>query len=169
VQDVTRVDGTGRVVVGVDGSDSSLAAALWAVAEARRCASSLAVVCVWEGVTRTPSYAPFEMVSVIEPKQAAQAALDEVVRRVRSSPEAAGVSIEPLLLEGVAGPALVDESEGADLLVVGSHGRGAVSRVVLGSVSSYCVHHAHCSTVVVPYLAVRVPVNEPVTVPAVTA
>ncbi len=150
-----------RVVVGVDGSDSSLAAARWAVSEARRRGGVLVLVCVWEGVTRTPSYAPFEMVTVVGAKEAAQAALDEVMRRVASAPDSAGVELEPLLIEGVPGPVLVEESASADVLVVGSHGRGPLTRALLGSVSSYCVHHASCSTVVIPSQTVRARESEP--------
>ncbi|CAH8364257.1 unnamed protein product [Eruca vesicaria subsp. sativa] len=37
----------------------------------------------------------------------------------------------------------------ASLLVVGSHGHGAIKRAVIGSVSDYCAHHAHCSVIIV--------------------
>ncbi|XP_045832302.1 universal stress protein PHOS34-like isoform X2 [Trifolium pratense] len=37
----------------------------------------------------------------------------------------------------------------ASILVVGSHGYGAIKRAVLGSVSDYCAHHAHCSVMIV--------------------
>uniref|UniRef100_A0A8R7PAH7 UspA domain-containing protein n=1 Tax=Triticum urartu TaxID=4572 RepID=A0A8R7PAH7_TRIUA len=41
------------------------------------------------------------------------------------------------------------EKHHADLLVVGSHGYGAIKRALLGSVSDYCAHHAHCSVMIV--------------------
>ncbi|KAK3021039.1 hypothetical protein RJ639_047286 [Escallonia herrerae] len=41
------------------------------------------------------------------------------------------------------------EKHHATLLVVGSHGYGAIKRAVLGSVSDYCAHHAHCSVMIV--------------------
>jgi nucleotide-binding universal stress UspA family protein len=41
------------------------------------------------------------------------------------------------------------EKHRADLLVVGSHGYGAIKRALLGSVSDYCAHHVHCSVMIV--------------------
>ena len=49
----------------------------------------------------------------------------------------------PGTVEGNASRVLVDASAGAELLVVGSRGYGAVTDALLGSVSTYCVHHAH--------------------------
>ncbi len=41
------------------------------------------------------------------------------------------------------------EKHHASILVVGSHGYGAIKRAVLGSVSDYCAHHAHCTVMIV--------------------
>ncbi|VAI14242.1 unnamed protein product [Triticum turgidum subsp. durum] len=41
------------------------------------------------------------------------------------------------------------ERHHAEMLVVGNHGYGAIKRAVLGSVSDYCTHHAHCTVMVV--------------------
>ncbi|XP_022760579.1 universal stress protein PHOS34-like [Durio zibethinus] len=41
------------------------------------------------------------------------------------------------------------EKHKAAILIMGSHGYGAVKRAVLGSVSDYCAHHAHCSVMIV--------------------
>ncbi|KAK8614557.1 hypothetical protein V6N13_068357 [Hibiscus sabdariffa] len=41
------------------------------------------------------------------------------------------------------------EKHHASVLAVGSHGYGAIKRAVLGSVSDYCSHHAHCSVLIV--------------------
>jgi len=53
--------------------------------------------------------------------------------------------------EGDAGESIVEasEAETADLIVVGTHGRGAVGRLFLGSVSDHVVRHARCPVMVV--------------------
>ena len=60
-----------------------------------------------------------------------------------------GIAVEQKLVEGEAGDALVGESESAELLVVGSHGRSGLKAALLGSVSRHVVSHAACPVVVV--------------------
>ena len=62
-------------------------------------------------------------------------------------PRAAG--IEQRVVEGTASAVLVDESQQADLLVVGSRGHGGFAQLLLGSVSQQCAHHAACPVVIV--------------------
>ncbi|PIN18002.1 hypothetical protein CDL12_09328 [Handroanthus impetiginosus] len=63
-------------------------------------------------------------------------------------------SVNNVILEAVEGDprnVLCEavEKHHASVLVVGSHGYGAIKRAVLGSVSDYCAHHAHCSVMIV--------------------
>ena len=76
-------------------------------------------------------------------EQAAQAL---VVRGRRQ-----GVSVSFLVWEGEPGPAIVDAavSEQVDLAIVGTHGRGAVGRLLIGSVSEFVVRNAPCPVLVV--------------------
>lgn len=80
-----------------------------------------------------------------------------------SEVRAAGARANYLVWEGDAGDAIVSaaEAEGANLIVVGTHGRSTVGRFLLGSVSDHVVHHAGC-----PVLVVRPQGGEPATVPA---
>ena len=73
-------------------------------------------------------------------RAAREAAAQAVVVRGRT----AGVHVRFLVWEGEPGPAIVEAAaaEGADLVVVGTHGRSRVGRLVLGSVSDYVVRHA---------------------------
>jgi nucleotide-binding universal stress UspA family protein len=66
----------------------------------------------------------------------------EEVRRAR--PELAIVPVTIEATTGAPGPVLVDAARGADLLVLGHRGRGAVRSALLGSVGLYCVLHASC-------------------------
>jgi len=52
--------------------------------------------------------------------------------------------VASVVVEGQASDVLVKASRGADLLVVGSRGHGALGGALLGSVSAYCVSHTHC-------------------------
>jgi nucleotide-binding universal stress UspA family protein len=71
----------------------------------------------------------------------------ELVARGRAQ----GVSVDFLVWEGDPGESIVDaaQSEGADMIVVGSHGRGTVGRFLIGSVSDYVVRQASCPVLVV--------------------
>jgi len=78
-------------------------------------------------------------------------AADAELQRVFASafPQGAPADVETRLVEDDPGPALVEAASDADLLVVGSHGRGRVASALMGSVSSHVVHHARCPVVVV--------------------
>jgi nucleotide-binding universal stress UspA family protein len=140
----------GRIVVGVDGSESGARALRWAVAEAARRGWSLDAVHAWREPFLTASpfvVADAEADALVE---AARMALDDAIAAANIDEGATGVDVGRVLARGGAAAALLDASEGADLLVVGSRGRGGFARVLLGSVSHQVVHHAACAVVVVP-------------------
>jgi nucleotide-binding universal stress UspA family protein len=130
------------VVVGVDGSKQSDAAVAWADLYAKVSGATIVLVCAWEWAT---AYGYPMMFEGYHPDIDA-AALVEKAR--------AGLSVPPeqvriLTQEGPAGHVLVETATDAGLLVVGTHGHRAVNSILLGSVSSYCIHHAHCPVLVV--------------------
>jgi nucleotide-binding universal stress UspA family protein len=59
------------------------------------------------------------------------------------------VTVTPVVVEGHPAQVMVEASRDAELLVVGSRGRGAFTGMVLGSVSQHCVQQAECPVVVV--------------------
>ncbi|GGP75572.1 universal stress protein [Saccharothrix coeruleofusca] len=134
-----------RIVVGVDGSPASRAALRWAVEEGGLRGVAVDAVLAWH----------VDYPVVIGPMSAAVAAgLDREVLRGQAQAVLADLvadvagDVRPVLTEGDARDVLVEASREAALLVVGSRGAGPVRRVLLGSVSSHCVHHAACPVVV---------------------
>jgi nucleotide-binding universal stress UspA family protein len=144
----------GRIVVGVDGSKPSIAALRWAADEAKLRGASLLALHAWTFVPSAPIAEPgmipvpaSDLGGQLEAERAAAEA--EVASAVSAAfPSGAPVEIELRLAEEAAGDALVDESDAADLLVVGSSGKSALATVMLGSVSRHVVAHARCPVVV---------------------
>jgi nucleotide-binding universal stress UspA family protein len=132
-----------RIVVGVDGSDPGRQALMWALDEARRRGVGCLLVHVYEfGLAAASPYAGRAFAQI---RDSAQRMLDEDVAFARES----GVPVEGQLVSGPPGTVLVEASRDAAMLVVGSHGRGGLAGMVLGSVSTNCVHHARCPLVVI--------------------
>ena len=140
-----------RVVVGVDGSENSRRALTWALDEARVRNACLDVVHAWEpplvvgfgtlprrGVTLGGS--PYE--------EQATLLLDEMI--AAASTEELPMPVDAIAVHGSAAWALLETAKGADLIVVGSRGRGGFAGLLLGSVSQQVVQHAPCPVVVVP-------------------
>jgi nucleotide-binding universal stress UspA family protein len=75
----------------------------------------------------------------------------DLAERAAGTLREAGVSSEAAMVPGDPRTALVEEARRvkADLLVVGSHGRSGISRIVLGSVAAHVADHAPCSVLIV--------------------
>ena len=137
-----------RIVVGIDGSDESKAALRWAVGEARLRGASVTVVHAWT----LPTYiglgvAPGAMIDPSLLRGAAEERSATVIHEVVG--DAKDVHIESKAVEATAARALIEESDGADLLVVGSRGHGGFAGLLLGSVSQQCAAHGPCPVVIV--------------------
>lgn len=140
-------DGPGRVVVGVDDSEAARNALRFAVDIARPHGWRLVVVHAWHMNYPVVPYA-MEPPDYSDPlREQAKATLHKVTREVLGG--APGIDVEEVVSEGPAASVLLDASLGAELLVVGSRGRGGFASLALGSVSTACVHHAPCPVLVV--------------------
>jgi nucleotide-binding universal stress UspA family protein len=136
----------GRIVVGVDGSDSSLAALAWAVRQAALTGARVEAVTAWQiPAVYGYGYTMVEAIPAIE--KAAGQILDEAI--AAEAKRAPDVQIRPVVVQDIAVRALLDRARGADLLVVGSRGHGGFTEALLGSVSQHAVHYAECPVVVV--------------------
>jgi nucleotide-binding universal stress UspA family protein len=130
-----------RIVVGVDGSASSMRALAWAAAEAHMRGAALEVVHV--------DFSRHEALEALAPGmlKTEQSVLNRAV--IRAKALAPGAVVTGRLCDPPAGRALIEASEGAEMLVVGSRGLSGLKELTLGSVSSECAHHARCPVVVV--------------------
>ncbi len=142
------------IVVGVDGSPDSNAAMRWAVHEAmmRNVALTLvhaaapvpagAPVLGWSGEALPPDF-------VQQLDENARRVLAEAAKLAEDMTGDRHLRVNSVLSAASPAPALVDVSTKAEMVVVGSRGRGALERVLLGSVSTGVIHHAHCPVAVI--------------------
>ncbi|MFE2757678.1 universal stress protein [Actinosynnema sp. NPDC059335] len=135
-----------KIVVGVDGSPAGRTALRWAVEEAKVRGCEVEAVLAWcadHGMVIGPVSAT--VAAGVDPdalREDNRAVLDAAIAET-------GAEVRAVLAEGDARDVLVKASEDAALLVVGSRGAGPIRGALLGSVSSYCVHHAQCPVVVI--------------------
>ncbi|MEX0869053.1 MAG: universal stress protein [Nitriliruptoraceae bacterium] len=147
-----------RIIVGTDGSEHAQKAVDWAVEQARLQGAALEIVNVYSAINirdlslsadaATP--AQFDIIrdridAVREEADAAMKRLVDQIRADNAGLEVSGVASE----DGRPAEALVERSRDADLVVVGSRGRGGFTGLVLGSVSQQVAAHAACPVVIV--------------------
>ncbi|GAA3023966.1 hypothetical protein GCM10020229_39110 [Kitasatospora albolonga] len=136
------MDQATRVVVGVCGTLSGLAALHRAVAEARARNATLVPVTAWE-----PSEAD-GLRPLSELEHAAARHLDHAFEQICGG-YPAGIRIHPVVVRGEAGPALVATADRpGDVLVFGTGGHRRLQHVLHGSVTRYCKTHARCRVIV---------------------
>lgn len=132
------------IVVGVDGSEHSLIALAWAIDEARTHGAPLHVIhsfVVPRTIVDTPDHGLLPELSATAQKE-----LDALLER---GPSTEGVDVHAETVAGHPAKVLVEASRTAALLVVGRRGHEGFDGLLLGSVATQCVHHAHCPVVVV--------------------
>ncbi|OJY53950.1 universal stress protein [Pseudonocardia sp. 73-21] len=145
-------EGIGTVVVGADGSPGSRVALEYAFDDAARRGARLRVV----AAAQLPEYwataygltAPPPVAEIVEGVRAAvQATVDEVAAARPVAARRVEVTVEARA--GGAAEVLLDAADGADVLVLGHRGRGALRSAVLGSVGLHCALHAPCPVTIV--------------------
>jgi nucleotide-binding universal stress UspA family protein len=130
------------IVCGVDGSEAGQRALDWAVDEAERRGCRLRAVTVWSWDAGTATISPAEARSRAVELQ--NRALATVVSRGLE------LAVERRIAEGRPSEQVCAAAEDADLIVLGSHGRGAVHGALVGSTSQHVIRHAPCPVVVLP-------------------
>lgn len=139
------------VIVGVDGSASSAAALDWAARYAEATGTELVAVLAWHypsAVGGPPvGVAPEPVTSEVE--RSRYEILDKAIET--SCANRPSVRVQRRVVYGHPAQVLIDESNDAALLVVGSKGYGGFRGMMLGSISTHCVTHAACPVTVVKH------------------
>jgi|GEM_PF-801383 len=136
-----------KVVVGVDGSAGSRLAVDWALEEARVRAVPCVLVHAWD--LEPPMY-PADRSFEAQSFEVAQAKARTILKTELARAGGQGVEVLGATEIGGAAEILVEASRDASLLVVGSHGRGYLATLLLGSVAATCIRHARCPVAVIP-------------------
>lgn len=141
----------GRIVVGVDDSEQAAAALRWALAEGALRGATVEVVHSWSPPLSALPFGATLVIPVDEAAidSAARASVDELVDAALAEMDHRPPEVLRTILPGGPASTLVEVSEDADMLVVGSHGRSGLSRLMLGSVAMACVNHAACPVVII--------------------
>lgn len=154
----------GTIVVGVDGSQGSDAALRWALDEARLRNATLRVVHTYETPQPTVAdagiglpapaahavFSPDELERIqANAEKVAHGVIDSSLGRVAGESDDRP-KIERTTRSGSPAHALIEEGREAELLVVGSRGRGGFVGLLLGSVSQQIAHHPPCPLVILP-------------------
>jgi nucleotide-binding universal stress UspA family protein len=145
----TLAGGGEVIVVGLDDSAHAAEVLRFALHEADLRGTRLRALHVWSGAPIVPMSAP-GMVPVIatdEMRDDAATRLQELVADVAGD---RADRVERVLVAGPAGATILEHARDAELIVVGTHARGPVGELILGSVSHYVARHARCPVVVVP-------------------
>jgi nucleotide-binding universal stress UspA family protein len=142
------------ILVGVDGSPDSDAAVRWAVTEALMRGLPLSIVHVispiaghWRGVGMSGAVLPEDLGQWLE--EEGQLLAEDAVGIAREAAGGVALQIRTELPSAAVVPTLIDLSKQSQMVVVGSSGKGALRRALLGSVSTGLIHHAHCPIAVV--------------------
>ncbi|MEU0489315.1 universal stress protein [Nocardiopsis sp. NPDC006139] len=151
-----------RTVVGVDGSEASLHVLRFALGRAREDGSAVTVVHSWEMAT---PFAPEALAASgwTPPEELLEQRSGELVAAMfeEVGDEAEGVDVSVVRSRQAPERALLAEAENADLVVVGSRGRGGLRGLFLGSVSQAVLHGAEVPVVVIPHRAEEHPETLP--------
>ena len=139
-----RTEPSLRVIVGVDGSPESQQALRWAAHFAAAGGARLVAVAAWD-YPSTYGWAvwPQDWDLARDTQKALDSTVDEVFDAHRPT------EIQLTVRQGSAAAVLLEESEGAQMLVVGSRGHGGFAGLLLGSVSAKVAEHASCPVLVV--------------------
>ena len=124
-------------MVGVDGSEPAQRALAYALDEGRLRDWDVEVVHAWTF--------PAMGLSPSDPTPG-----EDILDRALAAADVSGVRVTRRMVLEDSAPALLDSAESADLLVLGTRGRGGFAGLLMGSTSQHCTHHPPCPIAIVP-------------------
>jgi nucleotide-binding universal stress UspA family protein len=145
---VIDISNTGRIVVGVDGSPTALAALRWAVHQAKATGDTVDAVIAWENPSLETAGYGWSPLTDAECSEYIQDATKTVEAAIAEVSTPGGPQIRSMVLQGTPAQVLLEASADADLLVVGSRGQGLLVDALVGSLSHHIFQHAHCPVVI---------------------
>jgi nucleotide-binding universal stress UspA family protein len=149
----------GRILVGVDGSPSSVEALRWAVRQAGLTGGSVEAITAWQSPTLVGLGVSFSEVDTAGGDDSRiRDAADNVLRAAIAAAEVPGVHVKAEIGEGSPAQLLLDAAQGAAMVVVGSRGHGGFAGTLLGSVGQALAQHSPCPVLIIRGVAQPAPV-----------
>jgi nucleotide-binding universal stress UspA family protein len=139
---------SGKIVVGVDGSEGSRQALLWAIDEAKIRGSEIEIIHTWNFTPPLDPVGGYVLIPDKDFQESAQLVVDNLVKSVAEL--ASSIAISTHVERGSASQVLMNHAKTADLLVVGRRGHGGFIGLLLGSTAAQVSNHAQCPVVIVP-------------------
>jgi nucleotide-binding universal stress UspA family protein len=140
-----------KILLAIDGSAPSQDAIEEVARRPWPSPSTLRILSVIQPYTPPATEIVLASATLEEVRQRQAQDAEQLTRQAREGVSASGLSVETAVREGDPRTAIIDAADEwqADLIVVGSHGRTGLTRLVMGSVAQAVVAHAHCSVEVV--------------------
>lgn len=153
-----------KVLLGIDGSSYSDEAINEVIRHSWPRGTEVRVICVAHGMLSDwpdPIFGGIRLEAAEAERKQAVAIMDKALTKLQTEMANKGVTLTSAILEGSPKKLLVEEADrwGASLIIVGSHGRGAIARTFLGSVSLAVASHAKCSVQIVRHPSAEVGSN----------
>ena len=140
------------IVVGIDGSDHSHRALIWAMRQAARQDVPLTVLAIRPDPVRPATGIYWGVHAYPEDThnpEVARKAIQQIVEQTGNEIDETAPQVTVNVVTGDPAEELIKASHDADLVVVGSRGSGGFASLLMGSVSSKVTHHAACPVVVI--------------------
>lgn len=140
-------EGFSRIVLPVDGSDASMRAAKRALKLAEDTKNNILALYVIETPVAITPQPPDQMYTLWT--NALKQEAEKTLNKVKKMGEKRGVTVKTKIIEGTADEEIISEAGKNDLIIMGSQGKSALDRILLGSVSEKVLHHASSPVMIV--------------------